>query len=287
MRARTFRVFCELLTSPPRPAPRVSFHPTDFGQGGFSGTDPRNLFAAFFGTSNPFSAGGIDSDFPGLGGGGQFMGFPGGGAAFTQAGMGHGTRSGGSKGETIRRPLRCTLEELAKGMTKHVKVTRARFAGGVKRDDEKILEIVVKPGWKQGTTVTFDGEGDEVPGAAPADIAFVIDEKPHAYFVREGNDLRRDETVALVDALTGVALEVKTLDGRTLSLSIPEVITPGYRKVIKGEGMPLSKNPEMKGDLVISFSVTFPRTLTEVQKSQIKAAFGGAKRPAGGASKAA
>jgi DnaJ family protein B protein 4 len=256
------------------PLPPATLHPlADFGGpgGGFMGSDPRQLFSAFFGTSNPFSAAGEDSGFMG-GGASPFMGFP--GAAFHQAGMGHGARTGApAKGETIRRPLRCSLEELAKGTTKHIKVTRARYAGGVKRDEEKILEIVVKPGWKKGTTVTFDGEGDEVPGAAPADIAFVIDEKPHAYFVREGNDLRHEETVALVNALTGVSLDVQTLDGRTLSLSIPEVITPGYRKVIRGEGMPLSKSPETKGDLILSFNVTFPRALTEAQKVAIKHAF--------------
>jgi hypothetical protein len=31
-------------------------------------------------------------------------------------------------------------------------------------NDSTILELFVKPGWKTGTKITFDGEGDEYPG---------------------------------------------------------------------------------------------------------------------------
>ena len=171
-------------------------------------------------------------------------------------GGGGGFGAGGArKGETRVYNLPLTLEELFTGVTKKLKVTRKR--GGA--DAEKLLEVVVKPGWKKGTAVTFDSESDEVPGGGvPADIQFVIAEKPHERFLREGNDLVLRVRLSLAEALCGTRMDVPALDGRTLSLAVPEVITPGYEKRIKGEGMPLSKAPGQRGDLLLRFDVAFP-----------------------------
>lgn len=37
------------------------------------------------------------------------------------------------------------------------------------------------------------------------------------------------------------------------------------------EGMPISKMPGRRGDLVVKFEVQFPRSLTEAQKQQLRA----------------
>ena len=187
------------------------------------------------------------------------MGMPGG----FEGGSG-GFGAGGGAAPAIRSTLPCTLEELATGCTKRIKVTRKR--GGV--DSEKILEISVKPGWKAGTTVTFENEGDEVRNGKPADLQFVIEEKAHERFQRDKADLVMDVRLPLGQALCGTKLEVKALDGRTLSLAIPEVITPGYIKRIKGEGMPVKGGG--KGDLVLRFEVTFPAFIAEAKKAQLR-----------------
>ena len=46
--------------------------------------------------------------------------------------------------------------------------------------------------------------GDETPGHIPADIVFVLEEKPHAVYVREENDLVYTQQISLRDALCGV-----------------------------------------------------------------------------------
>jgi len=55
--------------------------------------------------------------------------------------------------------------------------------------EEKQIEIDVKRGWKPGTKITFEGYGDEEPGLQSGDIQFVIQEKKHPIFTRDGNDL--------------------------------------------------------------------------------------------------
>lgn len=135
---------------------------------------------------------------------------------------------------------------------------------------EEILTIEVKAGWKKGTKITFPEKGNEQPNVVPADLVFVIDEKPHNVFKRDGNDLIFTQKVPLAEALTGTTVTLTTLDGRTLTIPCNEIITPGYEKVIPKEGMPIAKEPGKKGNLRIKFEVKFPSRLTAEQKTGVK-----------------
>ena len=65
-----------------------------------------------------------------------------------------------------------------------------------------MLTINVKPGWKSGTKITFQREGDQAPNKIPADIVFIIRDKPHALFKREGSDLKYTAKVSLKEVGT-------------------------------------------------------------------------------------
>jgi hypothetical protein len=65
-----------------------------------------------------------------------------------------------------------------------------RFTADIRYLDIQVLTINVKPGWKSGTKITFQREGDQAPNKIPADIVFIIRDKPHQHFRREGSDLR-------------------------------------------------------------------------------------------------
>lgn len=48
--------------------------------------------------------------------------------------------------------------------------------------------------------------------------------------------------------------------------------SPGHRKTVVGEGMPLIDTPNKRGDLVVEFNITFPPALNPEQKSIIRQA---------------
>jgi len=81
--------------------------------------------------------------------------------------------------------------------------------------------------------------------------------------------------VSLADALCGGQLQVRTLDGRPLDVPLTNVVTPGSARVMRGEGMPISKTGG-KGDLRIKFEISFPRQLTPEQKQQLRGLLTGA-----------
>ncbi|PNH06071.1 DnaJ subfamily B member 4 [Tetrabaena socialis] len=128
--------------------------------------------------------------------------------------------------------------------------------------------------------ITFPGKGDEHPDRPPDDLAFIIRQQPHPTFTRDGNDLTTTVRLPLLTALSGGAVSVPTLDGRRVPLALGEgVVTPGSERVVRGEGMPISKGPlaGQKGDLRIKFEVVFPASLTPAQKERVRAALAGAQ----------
>ncbi|XP_042438584.1 dnaJ homolog subfamily B member 4-like [Zingiber officinale] len=252
---------------------------TFFSSGGDGPTsfrfNPRNaddIFAEFFGFSSPF--GGVSSGAGSARAGSRFPGRMGMlnedffGSSFGGAGEG---ASQPRKAAPIEKRLPCSLEELYKGTTKKMKISREILdASGKSMTAEEILTIDVKPGWKKGTKITFPAKGNESPNVLPADITFIIDEKPHPLFSREGNDLIATQTISLAEALTGYTVQLATLDGRSLAIPINKVIHPGYEEVVPEEGMPVPKDPSKKGNLHIKFDIKFPTRLTADQKVGIK-----------------
>lgn len=107
--------------------------------------------------------------------------------------------------------------------------------------------------------------GDQHPGVKAADVVFVVAEKPHPFFRREGADLFYTHRLPLVDALCGTSFKVTHLDGRQIPVTVNDVAGPNSQKVVRGEGMPQTKSGG-KGDLRIQFNIVFPKHLSDEQK---------------------
>lgn len=161
--------------------------------------DPHATFATFFGGSNPFEmffgckANGRDDEDMEVDGNDPFGSF----TSFNLNGFprdGHSGLGGQQRRKqdpAIIHELRVSLEEVFHGCTKRMKISRKRLHpdGRTMRTEDKILTIEIKRGWKEGTKITFPREGDESPNTIPADIVFVIKDKPHPHFRREGSNI--------------------------------------------------------------------------------------------------
>ncbi|KAF9677936.1 hypothetical protein SADUNF_Sadunf08G0159800 [Salix dunnii] len=179
------------------------------------------------------------------------------------------------KAAPVESKLLCTLEELYKGTRRKMRISRSVPDDfGEPKTVEEILKIDIKPGWKKGTKITFPEKGNQEPGTIPADLIFVVDEKPHPVFKRDGNDLVMNQKISLLEALTGKTIELTTLDGRYLTVPVTDIIKPGHEVLISNEGMPVSKEPNKRGNLRIKFDITFPSRLTAEQKSDLKKTLG-------------
>lgn len=179
----------------------------------------------------------------------------------------------------ITRPLKVSLQELYSGSVKRLKVGR-RLLNGTTED--KVLEIQIHPGWKSGTKIRFPHAGNEQANGDAQDLVFVVEEKQHEVFTREGNDLLCRVPISLVEALTGslsgkIVKTVEMLDGRRLQVTAPNgVVKPGQKTTVPGEGMPIRKDGSVKkkGDLIAKWEVTFPDRLTPAQQEGVRKVLG-------------
>jgi len=129
--------------------------------------DPNEMFAQFFNMGNRRQRSAGEG---GLGGGLEDL-FGGGMGGMRQ------------EGRPLQRPavtvaLGCTLEDLYRGCTKKLKITRKSRT--LQRSAEKVLEVPIRAGFKAGTKLTYTGEGDEVSPGVSQDVIIVVREKPRA-----------------------------------------------------------------------------------------------------------
>merc|ERR1712178_238274 len=240
----------------------------NFGNGGFSYSyhgDPRATFSQFFGGSNPFAS--FFSASPRGMGGGQF-GRP---SSFNTSYGGGPSKQAKVQDKTIEREVPVSLEEIARGAEKKMKISRrVHHEDGRVTTEEKVLKIKINAGWKSGAKVTFNQEGDKIPGKIPADVAFIIRDKPHPIFSRDGTNLKYTYKIPLREAICGSIIQIPTLDGKRVGLNCNgEVIKPTTVKRLQGYGLPFAKEPHRKGDLLVNFEVLFPDQLSSSSKQTI------------------
>ncbi|KAI4897090.1 hypothetical protein NFI96_021406 [Prochilodus magdalenae] len=189
----------------------------------------------------------------------------------------HGSKAGAAAAQPVTEvhDLQVSLEDILTGVTKRVKVTRLRQTDkNTLQPEERVLDVEVKKGWKEGTKITFPGEGHQVPGHAPNDLAFVVKEKKHDHFRRDGSNIVYTASITLREALCGCTISVPTLDGQTKPIPCSDVIKPGSVRRLIGEGLPRAKNPAQRGDLLVEFNVVFPDRIPPSSKEIIKHSLG-------------
>lgn len=161
------------------------------------------------------------------------------------------------------RTILCTLEELAMGTTKKLRVI---FDHGDNREQTtQIFSVDIQKGWREGTKIRYPAKRG-CPG-----IVFVVKEKKHPYFQRCGNDLvyrhslnhHSSTSNQYTDGSSSssssssppVHLNITLLDGTIWSRTLPgdsSLARPGQHLTIPNLGMPIKGGPE-KGNLIIEF----------------------------------
>jgi len=224
--------------------------------------DPRATFAQFFGTSDPFEVFfGANDPFDVLN---DFFG---------DSSLPSSSRRPRSKqikkDSPIQHDLLVTLEEVDQGCVKKMKINRKDY-NRPEGTEEKIFNIDIKPGWKAGTKIIYENEGDRKPNREPADIIFILRDKPHSTFERDGHDLIYRTSVSLKEALCGANFNISSLRNEKIYINTrDEVVRPNMKKTYVGYGLPFPKDPKRRGDIIVIFDVVFPSAVGEYTKKRL------------------
>lgn len=251
-----------------------SFHfSTGGGPNGFSFSNPEDIFSSFF-KGGGAGMGDDDDIFAQFGGGAGMGGMPG----SRMGGGSRGSRAPPRRQRTpevtvLERPLAVGLEDLYTGTQKRLKINRKTYDEhtGKVTQGEKILEVPIKKGLKAGSKIKFSGVGDQIEGGTQ-DIHFVIQEKAHDSFKRDGDDLKTEVELSLKEALTGWSRTVKTIDNKQVGVSSAGPTGPQWVERYPGQGMPMTKKGKegQRGDMLVGVKIKFPTSLTTDQKAAIR-----------------
>jgi len=149
---------------------------------------------------------------------------------------------------------------------------------------EKIdLTVDAFKGIRAGEAITFEDVADEKPGYKAGDLNFLVTEKDHPDYHREGDNLYMNKSIPLVDALTGFSMTFKQLDDEEYSITIDDIVECDEVLRIPGKGMP-RRSGRGFGDLFVTFEVDFPAAISSDQKKKLRDIFAGMESDGSGKS---
>ncbi|WP_029903039.1 DnaJ C-terminal domain-containing protein [Prevotella sp. 10(H)] len=132
--------------------------------------------------------------------------------------------------------------------------------------DGKNLRITIPAGVSDGQVIKLAGQGSPGKNGGPNGdlyITFIIEEDPD--FKRVGNDLYTNANLNLYTAVLGGEQTVNTFTGK-VKLKVAPGTQNGTKVRLKGKGFPVYKKDGQHGDLIITYSVEIPTSLTDEQK---------------------
>ncbi|WP_144097096.1 DnaJ C-terminal domain-containing protein [Croceicoccus sediminis] len=203
------------------------------GAGGFGAeeVDLSDLFEGIFGGGGPRSA----------------RGGPGGGFG----GMGGGQRRPPPKGANVQYRLAVTLTDIANLAPQRITLS-----------DGKTIDLKLPNGAEDGTQMRLSGKGEAGPGGA-GDALVTIMEKPHAFFRRDGDDVRLDLPITLDEAVNGAKVKVPTTSGAVMLTVAPG---SGSGRVLRLKGKGFTRKDGSRGDQLVTLEIDIPENDADLKQ---------------------
>jgi molecular chaperone DnaJ len=177
--------------------------------------------------------------------------------------QGRGTISFGQGGFAVQRPCPMCL---GKGTVPSEACPTCGGSGEVRV--RKKMMITVPSGVDTGTKIRLKGQGGRGNrNGPPGDLLISFQVEPDRFFRREGLDVIAPVPINIAQATLGSKINVKTIDGKKVSIKIPPGTANGKRFRVRGQGI---KKEDHTGDLIVEAQVSVPEKLTEEQEKAMR-----------------
>lgn len=128
------------------------------------------------------------------------------------------------------------------------------------------LRITIPAGIADGQMIKLKGHGEKGSNGAPdGDLYITFKIAPDPEFKREGDDLFTYVDIDLYTAVLGGTVNVRTIDGM-VKLKVNPGTQNDTKVRLRGKGFPVYKKEGTFGDLIVTYHVNIPTSLSEKQK---------------------
>lgn len=149
----------------------------------------------------------------------------------------------------------------------YTKVCKTCSGTGLKNVEETI-EIEIPQGIQEGMVLFLEGKGAGIKSGVEGDLQIKIMELPHKVYTRSGSDLKMTLKLNYPQLILGDKVEIDTIDGSKIRISIPEHSDVGNNLRIPLKGTRLY-GKDGRGDILITLGVEIPKVIDDDTKSLI------------------
>lgn len=170
---------------------------------------------------------------------------------------------------TGRRFLRQTCARCdGRGWVTIKKCTRCDGEG--RHGSEDALKVKVPAGVATGQKLKVRGKGNDGHGdGTPGDLYVIVNVAEHELFQRRGPDLLCELPITFIEAALGAQVLIPTLSG-SMKIRIPPGTSSGKILRLSGEGLPVPKQRDKRGDLHMQVGVEIPDALNADQRAALE-----------------
>ena len=125
---------------------------------------------------------------------------------------------------------------------------------------EEFATVKIPAGVQHGVTFKFSGMGDDsIKNVPRGDLLVVMSVLDSDGYTRKGNDLYTDKTIDCFQAVRGHECHLKTLEDKIIKVRVPAGTQPNTLLAVKGQGMPVHKTLNIRGNLYVKIHVLIPQ----------------------------
>ena len=125
---------------------------------------------------------------------------------------------------------------------------------------EEFATVKIPAGIQHGVTFKYKGMGDNSNKNIPrGDLLVQMSVLDSDGYTRIGSDLETTKSISCFDAIRGCIIELKTLTDSIIKVKVPAGTQPGTLINCKGQGMPVHKTLNIRGNLFVKIIVIIPQ----------------------------
>jgi len=236
------------------------------------GINVDDLFQNLFGMGSEHMNSGMPGmpGMPGMHGmPGGMPGMPFGNVRIFQNGVPMNMHHGVQRLSPIIKTIYVSMEQVMTGANMPVEIERWIVQEGAKVFETETIYVEIPQGVDDNEIIILRDKGNMASDNIKGDIKLFVKVNNTTNYKRNGLDVVYEKHITLKEALCGFTFELKHLNGKTYTINNNQgsIVTPAYFKAIPDMG--LKRNGHI-GNLVITFEVKFPETLTESQIDKLK-----------------